>query len=64
MVRTAEANGEDGLAAPGSGDPSDLEGDFCDGEVTRSSAGGDDNVLWSELKKIVELSGLKYKIST
>jgi len=50
MVRTAEANGE---VASGSGDLGDLEGDFRDGEVMRSSTGGDDNVPWSELKKIV-----------
>jgi len=41
IVRTAEVNGED---APGSGDLDDLEGDFRDGEVIKSCAGGDDNV--------------------
>lgn len=58
MVRTAEVNGE---GASGSGDPSDLEGDFCDGEVIRSSMGGDDNGPTSELKKllIIDLFELK-----
>lgn len=58
MVRTADANGE---GVSGSGDPSDLDGDFCDGEAIRSSMGGDDNGPISELKKllIIELFELK-----